>query len=63
VDAVDGAGLTFTLHAQVRPAQQWAVARSLRAAGHSELLNAGIVARSAPVTFDENPAGDTPGVS
>jgi small conductance mechanosensitive channel len=53
VDAVDGAGLTFTLHAQVRPAQQWVVARALRAAGHSELLNAGIVARSAPVTFDD----------
>jgi small conductance mechanosensitive channel len=63
VDAVDGAGLTFTLHAQVRPAQQWVVARALRAAGHSELLNAGIVARSAPVVADEVLRGDTPGVS
>jgi small-conductance mechanosensitive channel len=63
VDAVDQGGLTFTLHAQVRPAQQWAVARSLRVAGHSELLNAGIVARSAPVPFDESATGDTPGVS
>lgn len=63
VDAVDQGGLTFTLHAQVRPAQQWVVARSLRVAGHAELLNAGIVARSAPVSFGENPAGDTPGVS
>ncbi|WP_454853556.1 mechanosensitive ion channel family protein [Promicromonospora soli] len=63
VDAVDQGGLTFTLHAQVRPAQQWAVARSLRVAGHSELLNAGIVARSAPVPFDESTTGDTPGVS
>ena len=63
VDAVDQGGLTFTLHAQVRPAQQWAVARSLRVAGHSELLNAGIVARSAPVPFDGSVAGDTPGVS
>lgn len=62
VDAVDGAGLTFTLHAQVRPAQQWVVARALRAAGHSELLNAGIVARSAPVVED-HVVGDTPGVS
>ncbi|MFI9485656.1 mechanosensitive ion channel family protein [Promicromonospora sp. NPDC052451] len=63
VDAVDGAGLTFTLHAQVRPAQQWAVARSLRVAAHAELLNAGIVARSAPVSLDGNVTGDTPGVS
>jgi len=63
VDAVDQAGLTFTLHAQVRPAQQWVVARSLRVAGHAELLNAGIVARSAPVHFDETTTGDTPGVS
>jgi small conductance mechanosensitive channel len=63
VDAVDQAGLTFTLHAQVRPAQQWVVARSLRVAGHSELLNAGIVARSAPVPFHEGTTGDTPGVS
>jgi small conductance mechanosensitive channel len=62
VDAVDGAGLTFTLHAQVRPAQQWIVARALRAAGHSELLSAGIVARSAPVVED-HVVGDTPGVS
>jgi len=62
VDAVDGGGLTFTLHAQVRPAQQWVVARALRAAGHSELLNAGIVARSAPVA-DDVPTADTPGVS
>jgi moderate conductance mechanosensitive channel len=60
VDAVDQGGLTFTLHAQVRPAQQWAVARSLRVAAHSALLSEGIVARSAPV---EVVAGDTPGVS
>lgn len=63
VDAVDQGGLTFTLHAQVRPAQQWAVARSLRVAAHAELLTAGIVARSAPVSLDESVAGDTPGVS
>jgi small-conductance mechanosensitive channel len=60
VDAVDQGGLTFTLHAQVRPAQQWAVARSLRVAAHSALLNEGIVARSAPA---EGVVGDTPGVS
>jgi moderate conductance mechanosensitive channel len=60
VDAVDQGGITFTLHAQVRPAQQWAVARSLRVAAHSALLSEGIVARSAPV---EVVAGDTPGVS
>jgi small-conductance mechanosensitive channel len=52
VDAVDQAGLTFTLFAQVRPAQQWLVARSLRVAAHSALLNAGIVARSAPLPLD-----------
>ncbi|MCP2262843.1 mechanosensitive ion channel family protein [Promicromonospora thailandica] len=63
VDAVDGAGLTFTLHAQVRPAQQWAVARSLRVAAHAELLSAGIVARSAPTPTEEHAVGDTPGVS
>jgi len=60
VDAVDQGGLTFTLHAQVRPAQQWVVARSLRVAAHSALLSEGIVARSAPA---EVIAGDTPGVS
>ena len=63
VDDVDQGGLTFTLHAQVRPAQQWAVARSLRVAAHAALLDAGIVARSAPTPFDEAVAGDTPGVS
>jgi small conductance mechanosensitive channel len=52
VDAVDQAGLTFTLFAQVRPAQQWVVARALRVAAHSALLNAGIVARSAPLPLD-----------
>ncbi len=65
VDAVDSTGLTFTLHAQVRPAQQWPVARALRVAAHSALLNEGIVARSAPVPFDERDehvAEDTPGV-
>lgn len=65
VDAVDSTGLTFTLHAQVRPAQQWPVARALRVAAHSALLNEGIVARSAPVPFDERDehvTGDTPGV-
>ncbi|MFJ3404278.1 mechanosensitive ion channel family protein [Promicromonospora sp. NPDC090134] len=63
VDEVDQGGLTFTLHAQVRPAQQWAVARSLRVAAHAALLDAGIVARSAPALFDEGVTGDTPGVS
>ncbi|MFI8524742.1 mechanosensitive ion channel family protein [Promicromonospora sukumoe] len=63
VDDVDQGGLTFTLHAQVRPAQQWAVARSLRVAAHAALLDAGIVARSAPTPFDEGVTGDTPGVS
>jgi small-conductance mechanosensitive channel len=52
VDAVDQAGLTFTLFAQVRPAQQWVVARALRVAAHAALLNAGIVARSAPLPLD-----------
>ncbi|MFD6447477.1 mechanosensitive ion channel family protein [Promicromonospora sp. NPDC060204] len=63
VDEVDQGGLTFTLHAQVRPAQQWAVARSLRVAAHAALLDAGIVARSAPAPFEEGVVGDTPGVS
>jgi len=49
VDAVDRLGLTFTLHAQVRPAQQWLVARALRSAAHAALLQQGIVASSGPV--------------
>lgn len=63
VDAVDQGGLTFTLHAQVRPAQQWAVARSLRVAAHAALLDEGIVPRSAVAGVDEGVPGDTPGVS
>src|SRR5690606_33341140 len=49
VDAVDRLGLTFTLHAQVRPAQQWLVARALRSAAHAALLQQGIVASSGAV--------------
>ncbi|MGI5190217.1 mechanosensitive ion channel family protein [Promicromonospora sp. CA-289599] len=54
VDAVDALGLTFTLHAQVRPAQQWLVARSLRAAAHAALLDAGVVLASSTVPYDES---------
>ena len=57
VDAVDRAGLTFTLHAQVRPAQQWLVARSLRSAAHAALLDAGIVLSSSSLPYDEGPTG------
>jgi small conductance mechanosensitive channel len=57
VDAVDRMGLTFTLHAQVRPAQQWLVARSLRVAAHAALLDAGVVLASSTVPYDEGPAG------
>jgi small conductance mechanosensitive channel len=56
VDAVDRLGLTFTLHAQVRPAEQWLVARSLRAAAHAALLDAGVVLASTTVPYDEGPA-------
>jgi len=57
VDAVDRMGLTFTLHAQVRPAQQWLVARSLRSAAHAALLDAGIVLSSSAAPYDEGPTG------
>jgi small conductance mechanosensitive channel len=57
VDAVDALGLTFTLHAQVRPAQQWLVARSLRVAAHAALLDAGVVLASSTVPYDEGAQG------
>ncbi|MFD2025875.1 mechanosensitive ion channel family protein [Promicromonospora aerolata] len=56
VDAVDRMGLTFTLHAQVRPAQQWLVARSLRAAAHGALLDAGVVLATSTVPYENGPA-------
>ncbi|GAA4693239.1 small conductance mechanosensitive channel [Promicromonospora umidemergens] len=56
VDAVDRMGLTFTLHAQVRPAQQWLVARSLRVAAHAALLDAGVVLATSTLPHDEGPA-------
>jgi small conductance mechanosensitive channel len=59
VDAVDALGLTFTLHAQVRPAQQWLVARSLRVAAHAALLDAGVVLASSTVPYDENAQSET----
>ncbi|GAB4083825.1 mechanosensitive ion channel family protein [Myceligenerans cantabricum] len=48
VDSVDAFTLTFTLHAQVRPGEQWPVARALRAAAQEELLREGIVVQSTP---------------
>lgn len=59
VDAVSYLGLTFTLHAQVRPAQQWLVARSLRSAAHVELLAAGIVT-AGTTPSDKGMAGSGP---
>lgn len=56
VDAVDRMGLTFTLHAQVRPAQQWLVARSLRVAAHAALLDAGVVLASSSTPYEDGPA-------
>ncbi|GAB2494266.1 mechanosensitive ion channel family protein [Promicromonospora xylanilytica] len=56
VDAVDRMGLTFTLHAQVRPAQQWLVARSLRVAAHAALLDAGVVLASSAPQYEDGPA-------
>lgn len=56
VDAVDRMGLTFTLHAQVRPAQQWLVARSLRVAAHAALLDAGVVLETSTVPNADGPA-------
>ncbi|WP_369371638.1 mechanosensitive ion channel family protein [Promicromonospora sp. Populi] len=63
VDAVDNMGLTFTLHAQVRPAQQWLVERALRTAAHTALLGAGIVARSARVPIEGEHVEDVDGGS
>ncbi|GAB3173008.1 mechanosensitive ion channel family protein [Myceligenerans halotolerans] len=48
VDNVDSFSLTFTLHAQVRPGEQWLIARALRVAAQEELLREGIVVHSAP---------------
>jgi small conductance mechanosensitive channel len=48
VDSVDAFTLTFTLHAQVRPGEQWLIARALRVAAQEELLRDGIVVHSAP---------------
>ncbi|MBL0887071.1 mechanosensitive ion channel family protein [Myceligenerans indicum] len=48
VDSVDAFTITFTLHAQVRPGEQWVIARALRAAAQEELLREGIVVHGAP---------------
>lgn len=48
VDSVDAFTLTFTLHAQVRPGEQWLIARALRVVAQEELLREGIVVHSQP---------------
>ncbi|MBE1877312.1 mechanosensitive ion channel family protein [Myceligenerans pegani] len=48
VDNVDAFTLTFTLHAQVRPGEQWLIARALRVSAQEELLREGIVVQSIP---------------
>ncbi|MBO0609185.1 mechanosensitive ion channel family protein [Myceligenerans salitolerans] len=48
VDNVDAFTLTFTLHAQVRPGEQWLIARALRVAAQEELLREGIVVHNLP---------------
>ncbi|GAA1854201.1 mechanosensitive ion channel family protein [Myceligenerans crystallogenes] len=47
VDNVDSLSLTFTLHAQVRPGDQWVIARALRVAAQLELLREGIMVQAA----------------
>jgi len=43
VDAVNDATLTFTLHAQTRPGDQWEVSRELRRLAQAHLLEAGVL--------------------
>jgi small conductance mechanosensitive channel len=43
VDAVNDFTLTFTLHAQVQPGQQWDVSRALLRAAQAELRSAGVL--------------------
>ncbi|MFD6179347.1 MULTISPECIES: mechanosensitive ion channel family protein [unclassified Isoptericola] len=43
VDAVNDATLTFTLHAQTRPGDQWEVSRELRRLAQAQLREAGVL--------------------
>ncbi|MFE6969636.1 mechanosensitive ion channel family protein [Isoptericola sp. NPDC057653] len=45
VDAVNDATLTFTLHAQTRPGDQWEVSRELRRLAQEQLREAGVLPR------------------
>ncbi|WP_246012462.1 mechanosensitive ion channel family protein [Myceligenerans xiligouense] len=62
VDNVDAFSLTFTLHAQVRPGEQWLIARALRVAAQEELLREGIVVHNLAGTRAEDASKAAPPV-
>ncbi|MGE9348383.1 mechanosensitive ion channel family protein [Isoptericola variabilis] len=49
VDAVNDITMTFTLHAQTRPGDQWEVSRELRRHAQAELRTAGVLEQPAEV--------------
>ncbi len=53
VDAVNDFTMTFTLHAQVQPGQQWEVSRALLRAAQAQLRAAGVLRGEAVETGDE----------
>jgi small conductance mechanosensitive channel len=53
VDAVNDFTMTFTLHAQVQPGQQWDVSRALLRAAQSELRAAGVLRGEAVESADD----------
>jgi small conductance mechanosensitive channel len=53
VDGVTDLSMVFTLHVQVRPGQQWEVARRLRRSAQAELRSAGVLRDGASVDVDQ----------
>ncbi|WP_166846508.1 mechanosensitive ion channel family protein [Isoptericola sp. BMS4] len=53
VDGVTDLSMVFTLHVQVRPGQQWEVARRLRRSAQAELRGVGVLREGQPVDAEQ----------
>ena len=61
VDGVDAATMTFTMHAQTRPGDQWAVSREMRRLAQQELRRGGVLSPAPEGETAALEAADTDG--